>query len=307
MRLTEKDDGPTGGRPGARKSVGFFCMSAAFVAAVAISPNCAFGLPLSAPSLDAATLRERLTRSMDPPGAAMPSDLGDLDKALADQDYPKLTARLRAAHTSADVLQDMNWERAKVVRGASFIISYDYMYDLWRMGSALPEPNASGLKVSSVVYLLYNIAIIMTDGPKCSDPSAPGHRLDQLIIQNRPIIQYMKTMSEADRTMAGTLAIALEAATAPRRQNDDVLCSGGMAQMVQSLKAQGDKPLPASPGAPGSVGQSYAVPAAPGYKPSFLSLEQWKPKQEQARQQLPLVFTKMLTVAGDSVATAPPR
>ena len=255
-----------------------------------------------APQLDGATLRARLAGTMAPEGRAMPADVRDLDAMMASGDVARLTARLRSAHVAHDIDLDMNWEQSRIYDGAGFIVAYAYMNDLWRFGSAMPPPAGEEIKQSAAMMFLYIYDLATIDGPRCADVSAPGHRVDQLISQNRPLIAYLGSLPRADRMQLGTVSLDIEAATFPFRKDDAVLCSGGLAQITGGLQAQGDKPLPQVPNAPGTIGKTYAVPSAPDYKPGYVSAEAWRPKAAAARAMLPASLTRLLA----QLDTSPP-
>lgn len=275
--------------------------------AVALIPALAKAQSVAPPQLDAATLRARLAQTMAAPSRPMPSDAANLDALLSQKADLPLRQRLQAANKANDVLLDMNWEQEKVYNGTNWLISYSYMFDAWRLGSALNSPEGEELKKTAGMYFLYTLAVAVVDGPKCSDSSAPGHRVDQLINNNRQIGQYLISLPRADRMALGSMAVGMEAATASVRPDDEVLCGDGAAQMAHDLAAQGTKPLQQVPNAPGTVGKSYEVPSAPGYKPGFVSADQWRPKQAQARQDLPATLTRLLTPASEKAPPAPPK
>lgn len=259
---------------------------------------------VTTPQLDGAVIRARLAPTWAQPGRTFPKDAADLDAMLAQKDVGRLTARLRAANKADEVLLDLNWEQTQLFNGAGFIIAYAYMVDLWRLGSVLPGPNGDQMKQTAAMLFLYSVDLVTLDGPRCADPSAPGHRQDQLFMQNKALIDYIRSLPRATRMTLGTVSLDVELATAAVRSNDDVLCSGGLAQITQGLKAQGDKPLPQVPNAPGTFGKTYIVPLAPGYKPEFNNTNVWQPKQMAARQKLPENLTRLLTLPTDE-QTAP--
>ena len=43
------------------------------------------------------------------------------------------------------------------------------MYDLWRLGTALPAPTGEELKGSAAMMFLYNLSLIALDVEKCAD------------------------------------------------------------------------------------------------------------------------------------------
>lgn len=218
---------------------------------------------------------------------------------LQSGDHMRLTERLRSAQTAREIDLDMNWEQAKLYDGAGFIIAYAYMHDLWRFGAALPAESGDGLKQSAAMMFLYSFDLITVDGPQCDDATAPIHRRDQLFTENRAIADYLRTLPRAYRMQIGTISLGVETATAHVRKNDDVLCSGGLAELSEGLKAQGTKALQQVPNVPGTYGKTYAVPPAPGYQPKFLDERAWRPKQATARQALPLSLTRLLSLPTD--------
>ena len=259
-----------------------------------------------APQLDSAALHARLAPTMAAPNRPMPEDAGELDTLLRQDKLGALSNRLRTASTAQAILQDMDWEQAQILDGAGFIISYAYLFDLWRLGSALPGEKGNELKQSAGMMFLYNLDLITLDGLKCEDATAPAHRRDQLFSQNPALIAYMRSLPRATRMTFGTISLGIEAATAPLRKDDPVLCSGGLAQMSQSLQAQAGKPLQQVPNAPGAVGKTYAVPPAPGYQPRFTPEAEWRAKQAVARQKLAPSLTRLLTLPSDTPAPAAP-
>lgn len=253
-----------------------------------------------APQQDGATLRAALAPTMALPGKPMPTDASALDAMFGQRDWTRLAARLHSARSAPQTLLDMNWEQKRIYDGAGFLISYAYMNDLWRMGASLPPQNGAGLQQTAAMMFLYSLDLTVIDGPKCADVTAAGHRREQLSAQNPALIAYIKTLPRAERMKLGTISLSIEAATAALRPNDEVLCSGGLSEMQAGLKAQGNKPLPQVPNAPGTIGKSYAVPSAPGYAPQFLAESVWRPKQTEARAAMPKALTRMLTLPTDS-------
>jgi hypothetical protein len=76
------------------------------------------------------------------------------------------------------------------------------------------------------------------------------------------------------------LAIALERKTTPLRQDDDLICRNGMAEMKASLERGTQQEVPNT----GSyVGKRIAVTPPPGWTPKFVSPDVYRPTQDKAR------------------------
>lgn len=259
-----------------------------------------------APQLDSAALRARLAPSMARPDRPMPKDSGDLDAMVARKDWTSLSVRLRGAQAAADVMLDMNWEQTTLFNGGGFLIAYSYLNDLWRVGSALPGEAGEEMKQSAGMIFLYALDLIRLDGAKCADVSAPGHRQDQLIAQNSALIAYVRALPRPRRMTLGTISLAVEAATAVVRKDDDVLCSGGLDEIGAGLRAQGNRPLNQVPTPPGGMGRTYSVPRAPDYTPRFVGADRWRPKQVAIRASLPGYLTGLLTKPAEAPAASTP-
>jgi hypothetical protein len=242
--------------------------------------------------------RETLGKSMaERPGEPMPANRADLDLWLKTKDYKQLVASLQAARAGDEIVRDLNWEQARIHEGATVLIAFAYLNELWRLGSVLPAPQGDQTKQTAVAFSLYALELITLDGPSCADPTAPGHHLDQLLIQHRPVWAYGKALPEADRATVIKVALAVERATASIRGPDDVLCGGGLAEIRQGLAANGGGPPPSAVDAPGAVGKSYKAPDAPGYRPQFRDQTLWRPQQSAARAKMPALLNSLMKTA----------
>lgn len=257
-----------------------------------------------APQADSVILRARLASVMAPPGRPLPPDVSELDAMFERNDMIALTARLRDAQQAPEIFMDMNWLQAKLYNGAGFLMAYAYMHDLWRLGSAIPGDTGEEMKQSASMIFVYSLVLISIDGLKCADVTAPAGRQNQLFSQNQPLMAYMRTLPRTTRMTLGTMALQMEVATATVRKNDCVLCSGGLAQIKEGLEAQGQSPLTQVPNAPGTLGKTFEVPAAPGYTPQFVDEGVWAAKQAAARLELPASLTRFLTLPSDTPTAA---
>ncbi len=228
-------------------------------------------------------LRLRLQTTMAPPHQAMPQDVAALDRALADRDDPALARRLATTADPRALVLDMNWEQTRIFDGAGLTVVLAYVHTLWRVAGTLPDQDASGLRDSAAVYALYALNLVSLDGERCADTTAPANRFAQIIEQAQPALFYLRGLSREDRMTVGSLSLALEAATAPKRRDDGMICSGGLAQYNHDQ---------ATPG---------------GYVPVFLSPELWGPADEKLRKALPAELTHYLsTPQEEGPSDAPP-
>ena len=106
--------------------------------------------------------------------AASPTD-GDLDTLLEARDWNRLGAAL-LPHDLASMRRVLDWLHVKLDNGAGFMVAYAYMRNLWVTGNALKDP-----RVTAAMIALYAYELILIDGAKCDDRTAPRNRAHQLL------------------------------------------------------------------------------------------------------------------------------
>ncbi|MFI4935031.1 MAG: hypothetical protein ACHP7N_10460 [Caulobacterales bacterium] len=246
-------------------------------------------------------------------GVEMPANMAELDAALAGKDYAGLSRLHDQITNGDDLILYMNWEQAHVFDGAGLFLSLSYMNDLWGLASVLPERSpeeahaVDEMKQTALFMGLYAYELIVLDGARCADGTAPGHRLDQLLGDHAATFSYVAAMAEGRRAQMVDAVQKLEAHTAPRRQNDDVLCGGGMASMIASLGAaakSGAAPREV-PNRPGMIGKTYELPAAPGHQALFVAPDAWRPAQEKLRAAMPARLAELMTTHPAAPTPAP--
>src|SRR5665213_3068479 len=220
------------------------------------------------------------------PPVLLPADAAQLDLLLSQKNYLALGDVLRQAKRAELVVPDLNWERQRMMAGATLFINFVYAEDLWRLAAVLPADKATALQDTAVMVLLYGYELIDLDGVKCADASAPCHRLDQLIAVNRPAWRHIAAMTDHNRALTIDVVLRLESATAPKRGNDNFLCRGGVEETMDAL-GKGDKPLQVVPNPAGTAGRTLVVPPDPDYEPKFVDKKIWLPKQQAARKAMP--------------------
>ena len=247
-------------------------MAAVFAAMLAITPAVAQG-------------------QQQPPAATLPSD-AELDALLAARNWNAIRVAIVPANSGEALSRSTHWLQTRLLSGGGSLLGFLYATRLWAIGSAMniEDPNQDS-RVTAGVIVLYTYELIVIDGAKCADPTAPSHRLDQLLMNYRPVVAYLKTKPDALKAKAVDLAIKLEKATSPRRTDDDLLCRDGMDQMRAGLAAGLTHEVPSDKNSPG---KTVAVEAPPGYTPRFLPPDTYKPVQERARSEMPARLTKLL-------------
>ena len=231
--------------------------------------------------------------------APMPANVAALDAALKASDYATINHIHAAIKSGDEMILFMNWEQVRSFDGGGFYVSYIYMSDLWGLASSLPAgtPEQTNeivqLKQSAVLVGLFSYELAVLDGTKCADPSAVGHRMDQLM--TNPAWSYVDQIPEDLRRKMIEGVVRLESFSAAKRANDNVLCAGGMAQMIASLAAQAaaGKAPQEVPNAPGMIGKTYTVPPAP-VPNMFVDQSVWQPKQDKLRATMPETLASLM-------------
>ena len=212
--------------------------------------------------------------------APMPSNVEVLDQALKANDYAAITGLHADIRSEDDLILFMNWEQARAFEGGGLYVSYIYMTDLWNLATGIAadrpeaESGAARLKQTAVFMALFNYELIVLDGTKCTDATAVSHRMDQLTTGQAPIWAYVGQIAEPRRREIRHSLLALEAYTAAKRANDQLLCTG----------------------APGTVGRSDDAPAAPPGE-NLVAPAVWQPQQAKLRAEMPARLGALLKLA----------
>jgi hypothetical protein len=235
-----------------------------------------------------------------PPGLAktpqpqLPANAAELDALLRQKKYLELRQALLRTNRADEVMLNINWEKSKLMGGASAFINFVYAHDLWRVAASLPGGQAAGLKETAVLMLLYAYELIAIDGLKCQDVSAPAHRRDQLLTLYPQTWKHIADLSDDRIAAVVRTALAMENSIAPMRGDDDFLCRDGLDETQEALARNGDKPLAELPTPPGQFGRTKVVPSNPDYKPKFLPKEIWTTKQAEVRAAMPRQLSQLV-------------
>jgi hypothetical protein len=246
-------------------------------------------ISLSSPAIVAALAQE--SNSATTSESAPPDS--DLDSALAAKDWNRLTAAIGRRQKDFKSLTGLlNWLHAKVDSGAGLMVALAYMRDLWMVGNALKtNDRAKDLRMSSGLIGLYAFELIVIDGAKCEDRTAPDHRVDQLFMFNSATFAFLKSQPAEWKTKIVDIALALEKRTAPLRGDDDLICRDGLEQMKAGLERGTQHEVPS---AAGQVGKTIAVEAPPDWVPKFVPPETYVPMQNADRAAMRETLLKLV-------------
>jgi hypothetical protein len=151
------------------------------------------------------------------------------------------------------------------------------------------------LKKTAALMLLYTYELILIDGTKCKDVSAPSYRTDQILTTFPNIVKAFAAFSDVEINDILKIAIQFEHITAPRRADDDFLCRDGLAEMQASLSKYGEQATTVVPTPPGHIGITQEIRKDPDYKPEFVSKDIWEPKQVERRASMPDTLAKLVS------------
>lgn len=200
------------------------------------------------------------------------------------KDYVNLKGTLDT-WTSADRAQrSLDWSKAKMMEGNTILVAYIYAGNLWRLGNSSPPSSPyAELKSTAAMVTLYAFAVIMVDGQKCKDASAPGHNIEvNLRNWGKTTWAYLASLPASEREKIISIALELERKTAPVRGNDRFVCGGGMSEWAQADLSRGKEvPTP-----PGGVGRTVLVPNNPDYVPELKLPPEYEQQQANVRARL---------------------
>jgi hypothetical protein len=179
--------------------------------------------------------------------------------------------------------------RQDIDAGGGYELVMIYAGKLWAfVPKNIPESDVDDIdkdyRIASGMFSLYAIELIRIGGEECDDRSAPSHRLDQLIWQQRPALLYLRSRSPELKAKVVDAVIALERKTALLRpHNNEMLCRGGMDEMGAAIEAGQQREVPT---APGYIGKTIELIAPPEWKPKFVPKEKYEPAQAEARTKM---------------------
>jgi hypothetical protein len=248
-----------------------FSVATTFVAAVSLSAG------LIGPHPRAAQAQQQS------PASSLPSD-EQLDALAAARNWNAIGTAIKSANDAESLKRAMEWLSTRLMSGGGSFLGFVYAPRLWGYGNALRvDDPARDLRVTAGMIVLYTYELIVIDGAKCADRTAPGSRITQLFAQNSAALAYLTTKPDDVKAKVIEVAIAFEKRTSPLRKDDDLLCRSGMEEMKAGLDAGTQQEVT---GQTNRYGRTVAVEALPGNVPRFLPPETYQPIQQRARSEM---------------------
>ena len=204
----------------------------------------------------------------------------ELDALLAARNWNTLGAALSQPGID-ELIRRMRWMKAHVDSDGGFFLATLYARDLWALGGFLKADNPEkDVRYTAALISLYAYELIVIDGAKCEDWSAPSNRLTQLMTQRSATLAFLKQLPSETKSGVVDVAIALERKTAPLRKDDDLMCRGGLAEIQAGLEKGTQQE---TPNTKGYVGKTIAVSPPSNWSPKFVTPDVYRPKQDKAR------------------------
>jgi hypothetical protein len=224
------------------------------------------------------------------PVASLPSD-AELDALVAARNWNALGTAL-SQPSNPEFARKLSWLSSRLEAGGGLMLGILYARDLWGAGQALHvDDPAKDMRLSAGLISLYTYELIVIDGAKCEDRTAPAHRVDQLFMSRAATLAFLKKQSPELKAKIVDRALALEAGTAKLRQDDDLICRDGMDQMKAGLE-RGQQHDVATP--PGQIGRTVAVEPPADWVPKFVAPDVYKPLQDTTRAGMKAHLLKLL-------------
>src|ERR1043166_4493016 len=175
----------------------------------------------SAPHISIATAQQ-------PAAISLPSD-AELDALLAARNWNALAAALRRPSPTTEFARKLNWLKTRMDNGGGFFLALEFAREFWENSSGLTDDQAQGARMTAGLYSLYAFELIVIDGAKCEDRSAPDNRISQLLRRQAAALAFLAKQEPDLKAKTVEQAIGLERNTAPLRKDDDLVCRDGLA------------------------------------------------------------------------------
>jgi hypothetical protein len=167
-----------------------------------------------------------------------------------------------------------------------------YARDLWVVGKNqnVADP-AKDMRMTAGMITLYTYEIIVIDGAKCEDQSAPGHRVEQILSARRETLAYLKQLPPEWKNSVVNIAIAFEKKTANLRREDDLICRGGLEEYRVGSERGTQHEVPNTEG---YYGKTVDVRPPADWVPNFVAPAVYQPLQEKARADMRAMLLQLI-------------
>jgi hypothetical protein len=221
----------------------------------------------------------------------LPSD-AELDALLSARNWNGLGAALSRSDPTSEFARKLNWLQTRMENGGGFFLALHFARNFWDTGSTLKiDDPAKDPRITAGLYALYTFELIVIDGARCEDRSAPDNRIGQLLTGQSANLAFLKQQKPDLKAKIVDAAIALERKTAPLRKGDDLVCRNGMEEMKASLEKGTKQEVPDTTG---HYGKTIAVTPPPDWTPKFVGPEVYLPMQERARADMRANLLKLV-------------
>lgn len=228
------------------------------------------------------------------PAFSVEDKSAQLDTLATRQDYTALTAQITGINSAEEFHAVLDWLGQEWQGGSSVLIAFHYAGLLQQTARQLPGDEGEQLRGSALSVLLYAAAVSMVDGKQCGDASAPENRFQQAVEFIRA--GQLNTLSPELREQAARIAVTMEQRTWAKRSaagDAKILCTGGMQEISHNLAA--GAPVREVEAKEGQIGRQMVIENDGKYVPTVIPAEQWLPKAEVARADVPSIVR---TLAG---------
>jgi len=221
----------------------------------------------------------------------LPSD-AELDALWAAHKWNDLGAALSNLDSAAAFSKSMDWLHTRLDAGGGLMLGILYARDLWVVGKSrnVTDP-ATDMRMTAGMITLYTYELIVIDGAKCEDKSAPGHRLEQLLGARRETLAYLKQQPQEWKTNVVNIVLAFEKTTANLRREDDLICRGGLEEYRAGLERGTQQEVPNTDG---HYGKTVDVRPPTDWVPNFVAPVVYQPLQEKARADMRATLLRLI-------------
>ena len=226
-----------------------------------------------------------LTASFASAAGAASFDAGSLDAALAAHQWARLGPALSNPQAGRDEIAARDvWMADHVRQNPNFFLAMILSRDEWGIAAvAQDQERAADLRLSSGTHALLAFALVGIDGRQCADETAPQHRAEQILQQRSASLSFLRSADTAIQMQAIRNVVTNEARTAASRDEESLVCSGGLSQIQAGLAAGSQVNMPNDPN---HYGRTVGVIPPTGWQPSYVAESAYAPLQQRDRQRL---------------------